>query len=251
MKRFAGLRRFAFLLPSAFIAAVASAADAVVPARPPVARLVHDTSPLALFNGRNFDGLLIYIEDPNHKPDAVWKIEDGILRCTGVGRGYVRTTAAYSDYRLRLEWRWPVRTGNSGIMINLVGRDLIWPKCIEAQLAVNRAGEFCLFSDARSKEEIVSRNATGVSTGRLPRPPGPTSEKAQGEWNVYEIVVAGDTITTSVNGQLVNRMTSIQPSAGSIGFQCEGTPIDFRNITLTPLPTTKDLNGPIFSPPAR
>lgn len=242
----------ASLLLSASVETTLFAADAATPGRTGPARLVHDTSPITLFNGRNFDGLLVFV-DPADKitPDAAWKIEDGLLRCSGAGKGYVRTTAAYADYKLRLEWRWPVRAGNSGIMLNLVGRDLIWPKCIEAQLAVNRAGEFCLFSDARSKEEIVSRNATGVSTGRLPRPPGPTSEKSQGEWNVYEIEVAGDTITTSVNGQLVNRMTSIVPAGGCIGFQCEGTPIDFRNITLTPLPTAKNLNGPLFAQPAR
>ena len=46
----------------------------------------------------------------------------------------------------------------------------------------------------------------------------------------------------------VNRMTGILPSGGCIGFQSEGTPIDFRNITLTPLPAAKDLNAPM---PAR
>lgn len=213
--------------------------------RPPPAPLVHDTTPIALFNGRDLDGLVIFVEGSDVSPAAAWKIEDGLLRCTGLGKGYVRTTRAYADYRLRLEWRWPVRVGNSGIMLNLVGPDLCWPKCVEAQLAVNRAGEFAFFSDARAREEIVSRNPTGVSTGRLPRPPGRSVEKPQGEWNVYEITVAGDTITTAVNGHLINRVTGVLPSGGTIGFQSEGTPIDFRNITLTPLPAAKDLNAPM------
>jgi hypothetical protein len=247
MKTIPGLRLSAFLLLSFSADATLFAANAPVPGRLPPAPLVHDTSPITLFNGRNFEGLFIYIDGTATTPDAAWKIEDGLLRCTGLGKGYVRTTAAYADYTLRLEWRWPVRTGNSGIMLNIVGRDLLWPKCIEAQLAVNRAGEFAMFSDARGKEEIVSRNPTGVSTGRLPRPPGPSSEKPQGEWNVYEIVVAGDTITTAVNGQRVNRMTGILPSGGCIGFQSEGTPIDFRHITLTPLPAAKDINAPMPS----
>src|SRR5439155_372546 len=113
-------------------------------------------APLALFNGRNFDGLHIFVEQATIEPAAAWKIEEGLLRCTGVGRGYVRTTAAYADYRLKLEWRWPKAAGNSGVMLNLVGADLIWPKSFEAQLATNRAGDFASFGDARSKEEIVS-----------------------------------------------------------------------------------------------
>lgn len=209
------------------------------------APLVHDTTTIRLFNGRDFDGLHIFVENAAANPAPAWKIEDGLLRCLGVGRGYVRTTTAYSDYHLRLEWRWPTRAGNSGVFVNVVGPDKIWPKCIEAQLANNRAGDFALFSDARSKEEIVSRNPTGVSTGRLNRTTTATVEKPAGEWNVYDIVVAGDTITLTVNGVLMNRMTQVQPSGGLIAFENESTPIDFRNIELTPLPAAKDLNQPM------
>src|SRR6185503_373345 len=91
------------------------------------APLVHNTTPIRLFNGRDFDGLHIFAESSSTNPAAGWKIEDGMLRCLGVGKGYVRTTTAYSDYRLRLEWRWPARTGNSGVLINIVGPDLAWP----------------------------------------------------------------------------------------------------------------------------
>lgn len=222
-----------------------AAACALAVAGEPPAPLVQDTTPIPLFNGRNFDGLHIFNE--SRAPDAPmqWKIEDGILRCQGVGRGYIRTTTAYADYRLRLEWRWPANPGNSGVMLHLVGRDLIWPKSVEAQLANNRAGDFATFSDARSQEEIVSRNPSGVSTGRLARTHPAAVEKPAGEWNVYEIVAAGDTITLSVNGVPMNRMTRVQPSGGMIAFQSEGTRIDFRNIELTPLPAAKNLNAPM------
>jgi Domain of Unknown Function (DUF1080) len=218
--------------------------DSAFAAQPP-APLVKDTAPIALFNGRDFDGLQVFVEAAGTDPAAAWKIEDGMLRCLGVGRGYVRTTTAYADYRLRLEWRWPARAGNSGVFVNLVGRDLIWPKCIEAQLAANHAGDFASFSDARSKEEIVSRNPSGVSTGRLIRSAAGAIEKPPGEWNTYDIVVSGDTVTLTVNGVLANRMTGVLPSAGMIAFENEGTPIDFRHIELTPLPTAKDLNAPM------
>jgi hypothetical protein len=211
----------------------------------PPAPLVKETTPVRLFNGRDFDGLHLFSEGEANDARPRWTIEDGVLRCHGIGRGYVRTTAAYADYRLTLEWRWPARPANSGVLLNLVGRDLVWPKCIEAQLANGRAGEFAFFSDARSREEVVSRNPTGVSTGRLNLPKASTAEKPSGEWNVYEIVVAGDTIAASVNGVLMNRLTGVQPSGGMIAFQCEGAAIDFRNIELTPLPAAKDLNAPM------
>lgn len=230
------------------VAAVVFSVGLPAHAAQPPAPLVHDTTTIRLFNGRNFDGLHVFVEPPATDPAAQWKIEDGLLRCLGVGRGYVRTTTAYSDYHLRLEWRWPARAGNSGVFVNVVGRDLIWPKCVEAQLAANHAGDFALFSDARSKEEIVSRNPSGVSTGRLNRTNTATVEKPPGEWNTYDIVVAGDTITLTVNGARMNRMTGVQPSGGLIAFENEGTPIDFRNIELTPLPAAKELNAPMPRP---
>jgi hypothetical protein len=236
------MHRSSFILIVAFVALTLCRG---VSAAEPTAPHVQNPAPISLFNGNNFDGLHVFIESAATHPSAAWKIEDGMLRCLGVGRGYVRTTSAYADYQLRLEWRWPARAGNSGVLLNIVGEDLIWPKSIEAQLAANRAGDFATFSDARSKEEIVSRNPTGVSTGRLNRNAPAAVEKPPGAWNTYDIVVSGDTITLTINGVLVNQMTHVLPSAGMIAFQSEGTPIDFRRIELTPLPPAKNLNAPM------
>lgn len=197
-----------------------------------------------LFNGENLAGLYAYSGVASVEPGEMWQVRDGILHATGVGKGYIRTESPYADYSLHVEWRWPTEPGNSGVLINLVNGDALWPKGFECQLASGRAGEFASFDDARSKEEIVSRNPNGVSTGRLLLRV-PSAEKPIGEWNAYDIVVAGDTITLSVNGVEVNRMTGVAPSAGMIGLQAEGTPIDFRNITLTPLPPAKDLHAPM------
>jgi hypothetical protein len=207
--------------------------------------LIKDTTTVRLFNGRDFEGLHIYTELAKTDPATEWKVEDGVLRCVSTNKGYICTKTAYADYHLRLEWRWPDKPGNSGVLVNVVDRDVIWPKCIECQLAAGRAGDFAFYSDARSKEEIVSRNPSGVSTGRLPRKATSPVEKPVGEWNIYDIIVAGDTITVSINGVQVNRTTNVQPSAGMIAFQAEGSTIEFRNIELTPLPAAKELNAPM------
>jgi hypothetical protein len=226
-----------------FVLSLALACAATVQSAEP---LVKNTDPVFLFNGRDLTGLHIFTESPETDPATAWKIEDGLLRCIGRGRGYVRTTAAYADYRLMVEWRWPARPGNSGVMVNLTGPDGIWPKSIECQLANGHAGDFATFSDARSKEEIVSRNPAGVSTGRLNRNAAAGQvEKPAGEWNRYDIIVSGDTITVFVNGVRVNQMSGVTPSGGLIAFQAEGAAIDFRNIELTPLPAAKDLNAPM------
>ncbi len=202
------------------------------------------TATVALFNGRDFSGLHVFVENSTVAISEAWKIEEGLLRATGVGRGYVRTVLPYADYKLSVDWRWPKGKGNSGILIHIVNDDRVWPKSIECQLLSERAGDFAFFSDARAKEELVSRNPKGFSTGRLVRP-GPSAEKPLGEWNTFEVTAAGDTVTLVVNGTEVNRMTGVIPSAGFIGLQSEGAAIDFRNLKLTLLPAAKDLNAPM------
>lgn len=199
---------------------------------------------LQLFNGRNLDGLQVYQEDASADPAKTWRVEDGILRCSGAPRGFIRTQLPFADYTLHVEWRWPKGDGNSGILLHVVNRDEIWPKGFEVQLATGRAGDLTSYWDARSKEEIVSRNPRGFTTGRLMRP-GNSTEKPLGEWNTLDVVCAGDTVTLTVNGVQVNRMTGLIPSAGMIGLQSEGTAIDFRNITLKLLPPVKDLHAPM------
>jgi hypothetical protein len=199
---------------------------------------------LELFNGRNLDGLTVYLDDASVNQAEIWRVEDGILRTTGASKGYIRTDMAYADYKLQLEWRWPKEAGNSGVLIHLVNGDVLWPKGFECQLASGRAGDLSSYVDARSKEEIVSRNPTGFSTGRLPHQ-GDSTEKPVGEWNTLQVVAEGDTLTIWVNDSQVNRMTGVVPGAGMIGLQSEGTPIDFRKITLTPLARAKDLHTPM------
>ena len=199
---------------------------------------------VSLFSGTDLQGWECFAPDATTKAEELWTVQNGTLRCTAAGKGYLRTRRAYADYKLTLEWRWPHEPGNSGVMVHLVGDDMLWPKSFEAQLKAGAAGDFGSFVDARSNEEIVSRNPKGVSTGRLSRP-GPAAENPVGQWNSYEILAQGDTITLRVNGHEVNRMTGVVPSGGMIGLQAEGTVIEFRNITLTPLPPAKDLHAPM------
>jgi hypothetical protein len=60
-------------------------------------------------------------------------------------------------------------------------------------------------------------------------------ENPPGEWNRYEIRIAGPDITLQVNGKTVNEATGAEVLAGVIGLQSEGGEIHFRKVELTPL----------------
>jgi hypothetical protein len=230
---------FAAATPASSAPATAVATDADFPSSNP------PNTPIQLFNGRNFDGLELYLKNPAADPKKTFSVSDGILHVTGEPLGYFRTKMAYADYKLHVEWRWTNGKGNSGIMMNIVNHDEIWPKSMEANLATGLVGSVNNFYDARSNEEEVGRVKNAYTTGWLSRPASlPSPEKPLGEWNEYDIVVAGDSITLSVNGVEVNHVTGTRPTGGMIGFQSEGGAVDFRNIVLTPLPPFKDLHKP-------
>jgi hypothetical protein len=192
--------------------------------------------PIQLFNGKDLSGWRVVLDDPTIAADEAWQADNGVLRAMAVGKGYIRTEVPYADYKFHVEWRWPKGPGNSGVVLHIVGGDRVWPKGFEAQMKSDHAGDIVMFADARATRAAAGETPGEAKTVRLDRI-GPSRENPVGEWNSYNIVSSGGTITLSVNGEEVNHMTDAVPNAGYIALQTEGTPIKFRNITLTPLAT--------------
>lgn len=182
---------------------------------------------IELFNGHDLAGWTAFY-DPTRPASGTWTVQAGCLVCPGQPRGFLRTNTGYKDYRLRLQWRWPGKPGNSGVFLHGSGPDKIWPLCYEAQLQAGNAGELranggALFQ-ATSTAEDKSRSKLAAA-----------SEHAAGEWNDCEIVCHGDSITLWVNGVRQNELLQATQSAGWIALQSEGGVVEFRAITLEPL----------------
>ena len=61
-------------------------------------------------------------------------------------------------------------------------------------------------------------------------------EKPVGEWNTYEIIADGETVTLKINDKVVNQATGCGPVAGKICLTAEGDEIHFRKVRLLRLP---------------
>jgi len=188
---------------------------------------------VALFNGRDFTGWKLFLPDKQADPAKTWTVSDGVVACTGEPAGYMRTEVPYENYCLRLEWRFPKKGGNSGVLLHIQEPDKVWPKSIEAQLNSGDAGDFWVIDGTEFKEHADTANnrVDGRRTAKLQA----SSEKPLGEWNQYEITSKGATITVKVNGVMQNIANNCTVTKGFIGLQSEGAPIEFRNITLQPL----------------
>jgi hypothetical protein len=191
---------------------------------------------IRLFNGRDFSGWTYFLSDPNARWQDVWSVDakEKAIVCKGNPAGYIRTVADYTNYVLKLEWRFsPVtkQAGNSGVLLRLVGPDKIWPRSVEAQLHSGAAGDFWLIdgSPLTTPEERVDKSAPRHRLRTR------TNEKPIGEWNTYEITCDRGRITLKVNGEVLNEGTGAEEVAGKIGLQSEGSEIHFRNIRLIPL----------------
>ena len=181
-----------------------------------------------LWNGKDFTNWKMFIEDSSVPVEDIWSVKDGAIHCTGAVNGYLRTNTSYRDYKLIVEWRWPEEPGNSGVLLHINGTDMVWPVCIEAQLKTENAGDFYLMGGTSINEQTDK-------TKRLVQKIAASSENPAGEWNKYEILCSGDTVSLTVNGVLQNKGTGATVQQGTIGFQSEGKPIEFKTITLEPL----------------
>lgn len=186
---------------------------------------------IQLFDGRTLNGWTSYLRDENAKMTDVWSVKDGVLICKGQPIGYLRTEADYKNFVLKLEWRWNPETkatGNSGVLVRMIGEDKVWPKSVEAQLQADSAGDFWgigEFTMTTDPERTRGRNARKTHH----------AERPAGEWNAYEIIVDQGQVILKVNGQEVNRAWDVEEIAGKICLQSEGQEIHFRNIRLAPI----------------
>ncbi len=183
---------------------------------------------IQLFNGKDLSNWVFYLRDASVDPATVFYIKDGVIHIKGDPYGYMRTKDQYSNYRLHVEWRYPVEASNSGVFIHTLTPDTIWPKCFECQLRAGSAGDFVCMNGA----DMAERAAAGRNMITKQQP---SNEKAVGEWNTMEVVCSGSTIEVYVNGLLQNKGTGISHTKGSICLQSEGKDIEFRNVTLTGL----------------
>jgi hypothetical protein len=186
-----------------------------------------------LFNGQDFSGWKLFIPGDTVDVKTVWQVKDGVVHCTGVPKGYMRTEKAYTNYNFHVEWRWVKDAGNSGVLLHIQNEDKVWPSCMEAQLKADNAGDFVVMGPGKitiDGEEKINENRFLSLKKKVDG-----IEKPLGEWNSYDVTCQDGAITLKVNGTLQNAGTNSFVTSGYIGLQSEGAPIEFRNITVEEL----------------
>ena len=183
---------------------------------------------IVLFNGKDLTNWTFHLKDPAADPAKVFTVQNNVIHVSGNPFGYMRTKESYTDYKLHVEYRYPVELSNSGVFIHGQGADTIWLKCIECQLKSGSAGDFVCMNGSDMNERKDKSN-------RMVKKMAESSEKPVSEWNTIEVTCKSNTIEVAVNGVIQNKGTNLNISSGSICLQSEGKDIEFRNVFLTPV----------------
>jgi hypothetical protein len=191
-----------------------------------------------LFNGKDLIGWHSYLAEHGVGTDDVWSVRDGILICKGEPLGYLYTDKNYTDFRLRVEWRWAPgkEPGNSGVLMRIHGEPKPLPRCLESQLRSGDAGDLYGFHGMvirgdKERSLAVKGHSLGGDLSGVRKIKG--AEVAAGEWNRMEILLQGGDLKVWVNGTLVNEAHDCEIIAGPIGLQSEGGEIHFRRVQLS------------------
>lgn len=243
-------------------AVVAPVAAGVMPriasaAPPQTPRPAEVTSGLRLFNGKNLDGWYCCLQKAGVQPlpnDYV-RVEDGHIRLlaqaagtTGLETGFLATTAALENCRIRVEYRWGANrfapraeaSRDNGVLYNIVGPDRVYPSCVEFQLIEGNVGDASFLQGTRGVQGTVQGfPSRGRASGPPPPPPPapgtapapaaapavPQAGRGRGgarnvlkeanheipnDWNVLEIVLRGNQAVHVVNGTVVTTLVDLE-----------------------------------------
>jgi len=199
-----------------------------------------DTGFVSLFNGKNLDGWV----NVNCAPET-WTVRDGIIVCTGIPTGVLRTKEQYENYILELEWRHIKEGGNAGLFIHsdaLPAPGQPFTRAIEVQILNGRNTE-----NYTSHGDVFAIQGATMTPDK-PHPNGwmrslPIEQRCKpaGQWNHYRVESRDGAVTLAVNGKVVTRGHHCNPRKGYICLESEGSEAHFRNIRICKLP---DSNSP-------
>ena len=186
-----------------------------------------------LFNGADLTGWV----NVNCAPET-FTVKDGMIICTGVPTGVMRTEKMYENFILELDWSHQVKGGNAGLFVYsdaLTARGQPFTRSVEVQVMDGNAGDIFPIHGATMSPDKPHPQGWGRAL------PAEDRMKPAGQWNHYRVESRDGVLSLAVNGKVVTRAYHCNPRKGYICLESEGSPIHFKNIRIKELPGTDPL----------
>ena len=164
-----------------------------------------------------------------------WSISsDGVVTLTPRAgeKGWTRWTAylwskeKYQDFEIEFDYKVEPK-GNSGFYFNVGDKNDPVAKGIEVQIYDSHG--------KGTEKKLTDHDSGGIIPGL---PPSKSAAKPAGEWNTFNIVSKGRSVTVRLNGEVVNELSldhprlKDRPPTGFVGFQDHGLPLALRKIRI-------------------
>jgi len=182
-----------------------------------------------LFNGNNLDGWV----NVNGAPET-YTVKDGMIVCSGIPNGVLRTTKQYENYILEMEYRHTKEGGNAGLFIHSNALPPVpgnpFTRSIEIQVMDGNGGDVFAIQGATMTPDKPHQR------GGMRSNPSEDRTNPPGQWNHYRVESRNGMVSLAVNGEVVTRGYHANPRKGYICLESEGSEIHFRNIRIRELP---------------
>ncbi|GGE31540.1 hypothetical protein GCM10007276_05910 [Agaricicola taiwanensis] len=163
-------------------------------------------------------------------------IGDGMVESWGGSGLFWYAAGRFDDFTLWAQWRTTRPEDNSGVFLRAPALDDSPKPAI--------AGGYEIQIDDRGLNPRTGRTGDALHlTGAIYElaPARALLSRGLGEWNEFEIMAQGSSVTVRLNGQEVSRLTGgSRRRSGYIGLQNhhEGSAVQFRNIYISPAQRT-------------
>ncbi len=143
-------------------------------------------SPRSLFNGQDLQGWHLDVPKLDDNPAAAkpFIVREGLLVSLGTPNGHLITDDDFRDYRLTVEYRFPGKPGNCGVLVHASQPRALYkmfPKSIEVQMDHGNAGDFwCIVEDIHV-DNMVERRGPEADLGHYGRQ-GPSDSESNGRF---------------------------------------------------------------------
>ena len=198
---------------------------------------------MPMFNGKDLSGWV----NANCAPET-WSIKDGVVSCTGIPTGAMRTEKQYENFIMECEWRHLTSGGNSGVFIwgsPISAPGVPFLRGIEVQVLDHG---YMKHADPKKPRWFTTHGDVFPIHGATMEPHGDHSgqrsfpsedrSKPSPEWNHYRITGNNGTLTLAVNGKIVSGGDKCFWRKGYLALESEGAPVEFRNVRIKELPST-------------
>jgi hypothetical protein len=166
----------------------------------------------ALFDGKSLDGWQMVNTKDN------FLVRDGIL-VMNKGMGWLASNKTYTDFELRIHYRFVTPGTDSGVFIRAGLEGKNWPtQGYQVQNMDNETLGKVVRVKGEHKVDVLKR-----------------VKKPTGEWQDLTIVARGKSVRVSLNGEEIASSDDLTLLEGRVGLQAEGGVLEFASIDLKPL----------------